>query len=283
MGRVRDNLSLLLTCFVRGEGHGSHCCCFALGACVASSSLASVVIVSGSVDTFANGTVGKLGSTSGLITDDPAALSGTSGTIRRTSSVAGGPVPPGDLPTLPGTSASFVANALAVEEFVSDANGTLVRQSASVSNSFANLDGGSAGANAQALTRTTFSVSVNTPYTLTGTAAFDNEDVSGSVRLNNAIGIAIRSVFVAQNGSFSFSGTLTPSTYSLNSNCNVTATAGAAGVPLVGVFAEQGNYEVILVLGQTPCGDVDFNNDGLFPDDADLVAFLSVLAGGNCS
>jgi hypothetical protein len=124
---------------------------------------------------------------------------------------------------------------------------------------------------------------VNTPYTLTGTAAFDNEDVSGSVRLNNAIGIAIRSVFVAQNGSFSFSGTLTPGTYSLNSNCNVTATAGAAGVPLVGAFAEQGNYEVVLVLGQTPCDDIDFNNDGLFPDDADLVAFLSVLAGGNCS
>lgn len=30
------------------------------------------------------------------------------------------------------------------------------------------------------------------------------------------------------------------------------------------------------------CNDIDFNNDGLFPDDNDLVAYLSVLAGGPC-
>jgi trimeric autotransporter adhesin len=31
------------------------------------------------------------------------------------------------------------------------------------------------------------------------------------------------------------------------------------------------------------CGDIDFNNDELFPDDSDLVAFLTVLAGGACN
>jgi hypothetical protein len=31
------------------------------------------------------------------------------------------------------------------------------------------------------------------------------------------------------------------------------------------------------------CNDLDFNNDGLFPDDADLVEFLTVLSGGACS
>ena len=30
------------------------------------------------------------------------------------------------------------------------------------------------------------------------------------------------------------------------------------------------------------CSDIDFNNDGLFPDDADLIGFLAVLAGGEC-
>jgi hypothetical protein len=30
------------------------------------------------------------------------------------------------------------------------------------------------------------------------------------------------------------------------------------------------------------CADIDFNNDGLFPDDNDLIIFLTVLAGGNC-
>ncbi len=30
------------------------------------------------------------------------------------------------------------------------------------------------------------------------------------------------------------------------------------------------------------CSDIDYNNDGLFPDDRDLIAFLTVLAGGSC-
>jgi hypothetical protein len=30
------------------------------------------------------------------------------------------------------------------------------------------------------------------------------------------------------------------------------------------------------------CSDIDFNNDNLFPDDSDLVSFLRVLAGGDC-
>jgi hypothetical protein len=37
------------------------------------------------------------------------------------------------------------------------------------------------------------------------------------------------------------------------------------------------------VIVGSACNDIDFNNDGLFPDDADLVDFLSVLAGGPCS
>lgn len=37
------------------------------------------------------------------------------------------------------------------------------------------------------------------------------------------------------------------------------------------------------VLNSCECSTIDFNNDGLFPDDSDLVEFLTVLAGGNCS
>ncbi len=36
-------------------------------------------------------------------------------------------------------------------------------------------------------------------------------------------------------------------------------------------------------LGIGGCGDIDFNNDGIAPDDGDLADFLSVLAGGPCS
>jgi hypothetical protein len=31
------------------------------------------------------------------------------------------------------------------------------------------------------------------------------------------------------------------------------------------------------------CDSIDFNNDGLFPDDNDIIDYLAVLAGGDCS
>ena len=30
------------------------------------------------------------------------------------------------------------------------------------------------------------------------------------------------------------------------------------------------------------CGDIDFNNDGLFPDTLDIDALLSIFSGGAC-
>jgi hypothetical protein len=47
-------------------------------------------------------------------------------------------------------------------------------------------------------------------------------------------------------------------------------------------------YGVLYYVGNvlpltTGCNDIDYNNDGLFPDDNDLIDFLSVLAGGPCS
>jgi hypothetical protein len=30
------------------------------------------------------------------------------------------------------------------------------------------------------------------------------------------------------------------------------------------------------------CGSIDFNGDGLFPSDDDILAFLRVFAGGQC-
>ncbi len=36
------------------------------------------------------------------------------------------------------------------------------------------------------------------------------------------------------------------------------------------------------IVREPGCDDIDFDNDGLFPSDGDLVAFLTVLAGGEC-
>ncbi|HEX2836673.1 MAG TPA: GDSL-type esterase/lipase family protein [Phycisphaerales bacterium] len=51
-----------------------------------------------------------------------------------------------------------------------------------------------------------------------------------------------------------------------------------------------GNYVAHLILGALesggvsllPCSDIDFNNDGLFPDTADIDALLAVFSGGPC-
>ncbi len=48
-------------------------------------------------------------------------------------------------------------------------------------------------------------------------------------------------------------------------------------------FAASVNIRLTLTPPPGTCDPLDFNNDGLFPDDADLLDFLSVLAGGPCS
>jgi hypothetical protein len=46
-------------------------------------------------------------------------------------------------------------------------------------------------------------------------------------------------------------------------------------------FSAPANDDMVCIVG-APCDDIDFNRDGLFPDETDLVAFLSVLAGAPC-
>ncbi len=54
-----------------------------------------------------------------------------------------------------------------------------------------------------------------------------------------------------------------------------------------GVFPEdQDVIDFLSVLaGQAcgTCGDIDFNNNGVFPEDQDVIAFFNILAGGTCS
>ncbi len=60
------------------------------------------------------------------------------------------------------------------------------------------------------------------------------------------------------------------------------AGAGVATIRIANTAVDSAN----LVLGPPPpppCDTIDFNRDGLFPDDRDLVDFLTVLAGGQCS
>jgi hypothetical protein len=71
---------------------------------------------------------------------------------------------------------------------------------------------------------------------------------------------------------------------------NITPPVGCDSIDFNGdgLFPDNADLEDFLsVFGGGPCstgtcGDIDFNNDGLFPDNADLEAFFSVFGGGPC-
>jgi hypothetical protein len=83
-----------------------------------------------------------------------------------------------------------------------------------------------------------------------------------------------------------------------NQTSNIVTLSVAGVCPLVcdtidfnndGLFPDDNDlvtFLTVLAGGECPdgnfCNDIDFNNDELFPDDSDLIAFLRVLAGGTC-
>lgn len=55
------------------------------------------------------------------------------------------------------------------------------------------------------------------------------------------------------------------------------------GIVFVGSLTDGRSVILRVSDNQAGCDSIDFNRDGLFPDDNDLVDFLVVLAGGSCS
>jgi hypothetical protein len=53
-----------------------------------------------------------------------------------------------------------------------------------------------------------------------------------------------------------------------------------------GVFPEDQDitdfFAVLAGASCTTCNDIDFNNNGVFPEDQDVLDFFNVLAGGTC-
>ncbi len=259
---------------------------FSLAAC-AGVAHGAIAIVSGTVDAITSGTVGRGASTSGNNVDDPAVESGTYGVMLLNASSSGGPLAPGSLPNQPGTTASHQESAQ-VYQFI-EGNGVefmRITQSALVSANLLDLDGPGIVANSSAsvITRTRFTISQPTPYRISGFNALDNEDGLGGMRLTNSIGQIVFIRTLGDIGSFDVSGTLNAGTYILQTSANVAAVAGEGEVSVLGDFSERGETTATLLLGSVPaCDGIDFNNDGLFPDDNDLLDFLSILAGGPCS
>jgi hypothetical protein len=192
----------------------------------------AVVIVSGEVDIFANASSGKAGSSSGVISESPDPLAGTSGTIAQIGNVTAGPVAPGALPTLPGTDGVVQANASSSLQFVGPAaNVHKIVTAVSVGNNFSSMDGGIYAGNAQAIYSTEFSVAVATPYTITGNYVVDDENLGWKLQLSGPGGFLLNDITAPLDADvISESGTLQPNTtYTLSAQVAVSETISGSG------------------------------------------------------
>ena len=212
-----------------------------------------IAVTAGSAFTSSSGASGRLGSTTGLLTDGPSTATGTTGLVANGSHILGGPVPPGDpLNLFPGTTCVTEASHSSSMHFQGGTAFMVVDGHCASNASLTNMDGAGLSANAGANGNFdyTFTISTNTPYKLSGIAAIDNEDASGSIRMFRGI-IPMHGVFNTANGPFEFSGTLTPATYRVLGNTSVycAAGAGANGVGFSGNFSESSTVISTLVVG----------------------------------
>ncbi len=76
--------------------------------------------------------------------------------------------------------------------------------------------------------------------------------------------------------------TCTPGQMSDAGDITFDAAAGQSYLIRVGCYYNQGGPGVLTIGPGSHCNDIDFNNDGLFPDTQDIDDLLSVFSGGPC-
>ncbi|HLP83294.1 MAG TPA: M1 family aminopeptidase [Phycisphaerales bacterium] len=123
----------------------------------------------------------------------------------------------------------------------------------------------------------TFSENINT-----SAAAFTLTGPSGSVATTFGL--------MGNVATITSAAPLAPGAYTLTVS-SAAVTTLAAGISLDGEFTTAlptgdglpgGNAVFAFTIIGAPCTDIDFNNNGVFPEDQDVIDFFNVLAGGTC-
>lgn len=209
---------------------------------------ASVMVTSGVVDATATALTGRKGSSSGTLVHDPPGISGLSGTVTQTASITAGPVLPvdDDHPSLPGTRGVVTGEGVAGLRFTPGPGTLAIDGSASASNGFTDMDGGTYLGAAASGFKVEFTLTQATPWTLVGTAAFSPQDVTGLLRL---IG-PLDSIYVtrANNGPVSLSGVFAPGAYLFEAGTGVYKVPN----PPTGGFSENSSVQATLTLVPEP-------------------------------
>jgi hypothetical protein len=182
-------------------------------------------ITGGTVDSRATATSGKQGSSSGVVLIDPSPTSIVVGGISVSSTTAvAGPVAPGALVTLPGTSGVSTGMGTAT---VNTTMADVIDLSLSASNHFASLDGGVYQGFGRASSRIDFTVPETVDYSLSGSFDVDPQDLLWKLQLSGGSGSFLfnNATESADSGVFFLTGTLQPGiTYSLNSSVSIADT-----------------------------------------------------------
>jgi hypothetical protein len=190
-----------------------------------------------------------------------------------------GPVQPGLIVTLPGTSGVATASSLARVTITPLPNACTIRLQVNNNHSVINMDGGGYLATGGGFTSVTIHVRETTNYTLTGTLALDTEDPTSYMQF---VG---QPIFIIPNGNgpINFTGTLAPGFYTLRSG---TSSSAPLFPQNTGNDADSSSLDLLLTLDKplvaNDCDSIDFNRNGVFPEDQDVIDFFDVLAGGSC-
>ncbi len=130
----------------------------------AGSAAAQITVTSGSTFATAEGSAGRLGSTTGPLLDQPGNVTGTSGLVFNEAHIAGGPVPPGDPKSLfPGTTCEVFAGCVSSIEFNGGASFMYIYSRGNTQNGLINMDGTGLSAVAAASGNTDYYFTISTP------------------------------------------------------------------------------------------------------------------------
>ncbi|MFN5943723.1 MAG: hypothetical protein ACK5ZG_02325 [Phycisphaerae bacterium] len=209
----------------------------------------------------------------------PGAVSAQGGVFGKQFTSSVGPVLPGQIISLPGTEGVATASSLARITVTPLTNACTIRLQVNNNHSVINMDGGGYLATGGGFTSVTIHVRETTSYTLTGTLALDSEDATAYMQF---VGQPIF-IVPSGNGPINFTGTLAPGYYTLRSG---TASSAPLFPQNTGNDADSSSLDLLLTLDKplvaNDCDTIDFNRNGVFPEDQDVIDFFDVLAGGTC-
>lgn len=222
---------------------------FLLASVLTCSTSATIVVTDGQVHSEATAISGRKGSTSGPFTDNPAPIGGTSGSWSQPATATAGPILPVDdnHPSLPGTRTVATGSALSSLVFTPAPGALSIAVSASATNSFTDLDGGSYLGGASSSFETRFALTEPTPWTLTGTTAFNPQDVTAMFRLAGPFD-SYAFLTRANNGPISLGGVLPAGEYLFAGNTSVYEVPASTS----GSYGESSTIQATLTLVPEP-------------------------------